>query len=204
MGGAEPCLHMIAGAGIMRTFAIAAVLAGVCVVPLTMADRASAGVTISINKASQTMSVLVDGVEEYSWKVSTGTGGGPRAGTYKPQRLEKKWFSRKYGMSPMPSSIFFHEGFAIHGTAYVSRLGHRASHGCVRLHPQNAATLFDLVKGQGMDATTIVISNTEHVEAKPIPLPTIEMPAPAPVRETTAKSSAGEAVTAATQPVKAE
>jgi hypothetical protein len=63
----------------------------------------------------------------------------------------------------MPHSIFFHEGYAIHGTIYVSRLGNKASHGCVRLHPTNAATLFDLVRSQGMNATTIVVSNSEYV-----------------------------------------
>ena len=68
----------------------------------------------------------------------------------------------------MPYSIFFHEGYAIHGTVYLSRLGQRASHGCVRLHPNNAATLFALVQARGMAVTTIMISNTEF--ARPINL----------------------------------
>ena len=58
----------------------------------------------------------------------------------------------------MPHSIFFHEGYVIHGTIYVSRLGHRASHGCVRLHPSNAATLFALVRKEGLENTSIVIN----------------------------------------------
>lgn len=33
----------------------------------------------------------------------------------------------------------------IHGTADVEQLGTPVSHGCIRLSPQNAATLFDLV-----------------------------------------------------------
>jgi lipoprotein-anchoring transpeptidase ErfK/SrfK len=60
----------------------------------------------------------------------------------------------------MPHSIFFHHGFAIHGTGYVSRLGRPASHGCVRLHPNNAATLFALVKEHGMRRTTITIADS--------------------------------------------
>jgi lipoprotein-anchoring transpeptidase ErfK/SrfK len=40
----------------------------------------------------------------------------------------------------------------------ISRLGHPASHGCVRLHPSNAAMLFALVKEQGPANTRIVIS----------------------------------------------
>jgi hypothetical protein len=66
----------------------------------------------------------------------------------------------------MPHSIFFRGGYAIHGTGAVGNLGHVASHGCVRLAPDNAATLFDLVKAEG---ATIVISGAapghDHVAA---------------------------------------
>ena len=67
------------------------------------------------------------------------------------------WFSRKYYNSPMPHSIFFYGGFAIHGSYEISHLGRPASHGCVRLDPGNAAILFGLVQREGMGATTIVI-----------------------------------------------
>ena len=127
--------------------------------PLT-ADRAQADVYIAINKAAQRMTVVVDGRPRYNWAISSGLGGGPPSGTFKPQRMERMWHSRKYDWSPMPHSIFFYHGFAIHGTNYVSRLGRRASHGCVRLHPANAATLFALVKKRGMRATTIAISDS--------------------------------------------
>ena len=86
--------------------------------------------------------------------------GGPPSGTYRPERLERKWYSRKYDWSPMPHAIFFHHGFAIHGTNYISRLGRRASHGCVRLHPQHAAILFDLVQSRGKSSTRIVVSDS--------------------------------------------
>jgi lipoprotein-anchoring transpeptidase ErfK/SrfK len=109
------------------------------------------------------MTVVVDGRPRYQWAVSTGTRGGPPSGTFRPQRLERMWHSRTYDWSPMPHSIFFHHGFAIHGTNYVSRLGRRASHGCVRLHPANAATLFGLVKSRGMRSTTIVISDSPRM-----------------------------------------
>jgi len=62
-----------------------------------------------------------------------------------------------YYNSPMPYSIFFHGGYAIHGSYEINRLGGPASHGCVRLHPSNAATLYALVSREGMGATTIVI-----------------------------------------------
>jgi lipoprotein-anchoring transpeptidase ErfK/SrfK len=71
--------------------------------------------------------------------------------------LARRWFSRKYYNSPMPHSIFFHRGFAIHGSYEISRLGGPASHGCIRLHPANAAVLFGIVRHEGMGATTIVV-----------------------------------------------
>jgi hypothetical protein len=133
---------------------------------ISLADYAEADVILNINKSKQRLAVVVDGTERHVWAISTGTEGGPPSGTYRPQRLERQWYSRKYNWSPMPHSIFFHEGYAIHGTIYVSRLGRRASHGCVRLHPKNAAALFDLVRSRGMRSTTIVVSNTDYV-AKP-------------------------------------
>ncbi len=63
----------------------------------------------------------------------------------------------EYYNSPMPHSIFFYGGFAIHGTYEIARLGGPASHGCVRFDPQNAATLFGIVEREGMGRTTIVI-----------------------------------------------
>ncbi len=43
--------------------------------------------------------------------------------------------------------------------------GGPASHGCIRLHPANAATLFALVKSEGIAATTIVVSGSNPVLA---------------------------------------
>ena len=57
----------------------------------------------------------------------------------------------------MPYSIFFDGGYAIHGSYEIKHLGRPASHGCVRLHPENAALLFALVK-EHVDDTTIVIT----------------------------------------------
>jgi len=135
---------------------VAAVFAFVGVAP---ADRAAADVVISINKSSQRMAVIVDGATRHNWSVSTGLGGGPPNGAYRPQRLERIWNSRKYNWAPMPYAIFFHKGYAIHGTPHVWRLGRRASHGCVRLHPANAATLFALVRSHGAGNTRIVVGH---------------------------------------------
>jgi L,D-transpeptidase catalytic domain len=100
----------------------------------------------------------------YRFAVSTGRAGyGTPNGTYHPQRLAASWFSKLYYNSPMPHSIFFHGGYAIHGSYDIHRLGGPASHGCIRLHPANAAALFDLVKDEGKDATTIVVSGSSPV-----------------------------------------
>lgn len=120
---------------------------------------ADANVVVHINRSSQRMSVSVDGATRYVWPVSTGRRGfGTPGGVYRPRMLARSWFSRKYYNSPMPYSIFYHRGFAIHGTMYLRQLGGPASHGCVRLHPSNAATLFGLVRSHGMGNTRIVIS----------------------------------------------
>ena len=118
---------------------------------------AQADLEVRVDKASQRMFVSVDGEIRHSWIVSTGLGGGPHDGTYRPQRLERKWHSRKYNMAPMPYSIFFDGNYAIHGTTHVRQLGRRASKGCVRLHPDNAAVLFALVRKHGADKTRIII-----------------------------------------------
>jgi lipoprotein-anchoring transpeptidase ErfK/SrfK len=73
--------------------------------------------------------------------------------------MHKMWHSRKYDMSPMPYSVFYHGGYAIHGTSYVKKLGRPASHGCVRLATANAAKFYSLVKQIGPGNTRIVVTN---------------------------------------------
>ena len=134
--------------------AVAAIIVGLALTP------ARAGVVVQIDKSSQRMSVSVDGMMRYSWPVSTGRSGyGTPSGVFRPQRMARRWFSRRYYNSPMPHSIFFHRGYAIHGTTELSRLGGPASHGCIRLHPSHAAALFALVERRGPRNTRIEISN---------------------------------------------
>jgi hypothetical protein len=116
-------------------------------------------VHITINKVSQKMTVRVDGETEYVWPVSTGARGyDTPSGKYRPFRMEKDHFSKEWDDAPMPNSIFFTpRGHAIHGSFYVKSLGRRASHGCVRLAPENAAILYSLVQKAGMQNTTVVL-----------------------------------------------
>ncbi len=134
---------------------------------LGFASAVSANVLINVDKSTQEMTVSVDGSPRYHFAVSTGRPGyGTPSGTFHPQRMEVSWFSKEYYNSPMPHSIFFHGGFAIHGSYEINRLGGPASHGCIRLHPDNAATLYSLVQREGMGATTIVVSGEASAVAR--------------------------------------
>jgi L,D-transpeptidase catalytic domain len=137
-------------------FALLAVLVGlVALCPAANATK----VLITINKVSQKMTVQVDGSTEYVWLVSTGAGGyDTPSGSFRPFRMEKEHFSKEWDDAPMPYSMFFTgDGHAIHGSYHVKSLGRRASHGCVRLAPENAAKLFALVTKAGMKNTKIVL-----------------------------------------------
>ena len=120
---------------------------------------ARADLVVHISKGSQRMTVVRDGQPIHTWAVSTGRSGyGTPSGVFHPQRMARSWFSKAYYNSPMPYSIFFYGGYAIHGTYAINQLGGPASHGCVRLYPGNAATLFSLVAREGPGRTTIVIN----------------------------------------------
>jgi hypothetical protein len=107
-------------------------------------------VTIDIDIPAQRMQVKSTLGDTYVWPVSTARKGFVTPpGSYTPYSLQKMHYSRKYQMAPMPHSIFFHEGYAIHGTTSLAQLGRPASHGCVRLSPANAAKLFTLVQREG-------------------------------------------------------
>ena len=139
----------------MRMLAIAAFVAAMAT------TGASAGVVVArIDISNQTMTVSDDDSVLYSWAVSTARKGyrTPR-GSFRPIRMHKMWYSRKYDNAPMPYSIFFYGGYAIHGTDAVATLGQPASHGCIRLHPSNARILYNLVKAHGPANTRIILEN---------------------------------------------
>ena len=117
-------------------------------------------VHVVVDVSSQSMSVRVNGWSYGNWRVSTGREGyyTPR-GSYSVKRLARMHYSRKYDNAPMPHSVFFHGGYAIHATNATRALGRPASHGCVRLSPSNAARLFSLVQKYGPRATRITVVN---------------------------------------------
>jgi lipoprotein-anchoring transpeptidase ErfK/SrfK len=121
-------------------------------------DAFAAKVEVLIDLSEQRMMVEVGGENRYSWLVSTARRGyRTPIGLFHPVRLERMWFSTRYDLSPMPYSIFFRGGYAIHGTNEIGKLGRPVSHGCVRLHPANARRLFELVRLYGKGAAEITI-----------------------------------------------
>jgi lipoprotein-anchoring transpeptidase ErfK/SrfK len=126
---------------------------------LLASGSASAEIVVTVDKAKQRMFVVVDGEHRYTWPVSTGLGNTP-SGSYRPQILSRYHRSRLFNDAPMPYAIFYSGHYAIHGTVAVAQLGRRASKGCVRLHPSNAAVLFALVQKHGPASTRILIEDS--------------------------------------------
>jgi lipoprotein-anchoring transpeptidase ErfK/SrfK len=139
----------------MRRLRLLAVLLGATLAVPTIAQ---AQIVAKINLSSQRMQVYVDGAARYTWPVSTARPGyRTPTGTFKPTALMRYHRSTIYSGSPMPYSIFFLRGYAIHGSYEIKHLGRPASHGCIRLHPANAAALYSLVKQHGAGNTVIQI-----------------------------------------------
>lgn len=114
------------------------------------AAGAQARVQIDVDLSSQTMHVAADNGQSYDWRISSARAGHiTPPGVYPIERLEAMHRSKKYHNSPMPHSMFFYGGYAIHGSYETAALGRPASHGCIRLAPANASKLFSLVQAEG-------------------------------------------------------
>ena len=125
---------------------------------MIMTTPAMAQTDITISKSRQRM-IVHSSEGSYSWPVSTARRGYyTPTGSFRPYSLQPMHYSRKYDNAPMPHSIFFSGGYAIHATPHTGNLGRPASHGCVRLSPGNAATLYGIVSRDRSD-TTIRITN---------------------------------------------
>ncbi|MEQ1647353.1 MAG: L,D-transpeptidase [Hyphomicrobiaceae bacterium] len=123
---------------------------------LGLTFNANAAILAKIDLNDQEMQVFVDGKLRHTWSIASGRRGYETpTGSYRPQRLEREWYSRQYDDAPMPYSVFFSGGYAIHGG--YGRMGRPASHGCVRLNTTNAARFYALVAEHGPRHTRIVI-----------------------------------------------
>jgi lipoprotein-anchoring transpeptidase ErfK/SrfK len=114
-----------------------------------------------INLATQRLELTSDGQRQASWPISSGRSEFPTPrGVFRPQWTSKMWFSKKYDDAPMPHSVFFTGGVAVHGTQSTGLLGQPASHGCVRLAPGNARQFYELVHKHGLARTRIEVFGT--------------------------------------------
>jgi hypothetical protein len=156
----------------MRAFL--STLSGAAAICVVLAGVAEAKVAITVDKDAQQMTVAVDGVERYSWPVSTGNPSHETPnGKFQTFRMEENHFSKEFDDAPMPHAIFFTKsGHAIHGTDSVNRLGTPASHGCVRLSRANAQTLWDIVKADGVLNTSVTLTGSSQIALARHPRPT--------------------------------
>ncbi len=122
------------------------------------ATTSRADVVARVDLSSQTMHVTVNGRTYARWKISSGRKGyRTPTGTWRAKWTKRMHYSSKYDWSPMPYSVFYNRGYAVHGTNYVRRLGRPASHGCIRLHTANARKFYNLVKRHGRKNTLIKV-----------------------------------------------
>ena len=141
---------------------------GACVRPCGGRRARRAQVRVDVDLGAQVMRVSAGAGESYEWPISSGSFGRatPR-GEFRPYALYPMVYSWKYGNEPMPHSIFFHGQYAIHGTLETDLLGRPASHGCIRLSPRAAATLYELVSREG--AVIRIGGGPEFVAEPPSP-----------------------------------
>ena len=116
---------------------------------------------VGIDLGSQRLTVTEHGKIKYTWPISSGREGyRTPTGTFRPSWMAQMWYSKQYDDAPMPHSVFFNGGIAVHATQSTGMLGRPASHGCIRLSPSNAATFYKLVSTHGKAMTRIKVHGT--------------------------------------------
>ena len=135
--------------------------------PEAACKRETCAVYVRVDRSEQLAYVYVNGVLENTWPVSTGLPKyeTPNFDTRPNGRIYDKYSSTKYpggdykGLGNMPYAIFISGGFAIHGTVESNfpKLGRKASHGCIRLHSENAFVLNRLVRAFGIAQTWFTV-----------------------------------------------
>nr|WP_316656921.1 L,D-transpeptidase [uncultured Gellertiella sp.] len=124
-----------------------------------VAPAAASSLVARISISDQKMIVYENGSEKYIWPVSTARPGySTPSGSYSAKWASRFHRSKKYDNAPMPFAIFFNGGYAVHATYDIKHLGKPASHGCVRLHPDNAATFYSMALAEGLGNTRIIIN----------------------------------------------
>ena len=150
----------MAGGPVMRLGRAAVLAAAVFAVCLLAPVAARAEIVVTVDKAKQRMFVVVErraplhvaGVDrprQHAERLAIG------------RNCCRAIIARRCSTTHRCRYAIFYSGhYAIHGTTAVAQLGIRASKGCVRLHPSNAAVLFALVQQHGPANTRILIQDS--------------------------------------------
>lgn len=131
--------------------------------------RKDCPIWIQIVKSKQKLFLYRDGNHTDTWLVSTGVAGRgtPNMDLNPNGRIYDRYSSTKYpggdyeGLGNMPYAVFLKGGFAIHGTPKSNwkKLGQTASHGCIRIHPDNAYTFNRIVRNYGIGNVWVTIQD---------------------------------------------
>jgi lipoprotein-anchoring transpeptidase ErfK/SrfK len=106
---------------------------------------------IAVDTGSQTLTAWEGGKILYQTKVSTGLPLSPTVkGSFKvykkvplgPMRGYSPYVGR-YNYANVPNSLYFYQGYAVHGAYWHNSFGTRRSNGCVNLPLPMAQTIYD-------------------------------------------------------------
>lgn len=131
--------------------------------------RIECSIYAQIVKSTQRLYLYRDGQLIDTWLVSTGSAGHetPNLDMNPNGRIYDKYSSKKFpggdynGLGNMPYAVFIYNGFAIHGTPQSNwkYLGKKASHGCIRIHPDNAQYFNRLVREYGVRQVWVTVQD---------------------------------------------
>ncbi|MGZ3775687.1 MAG: L,D-transpeptidase [Pseudobdellovibrionaceae bacterium] len=131
--------------------------------------RDSCKIWLQAVKSTQMAYLFIDGQLVDSWKISSGAPGHdtPDFDKHPEGRIYDAYSSTKFpggdykALGNMPYAVFIEGGFAVHGTPAGNwrKLGKKASHGCIRMHPENAKRFNRLVRKFGIYQTWITVQN---------------------------------------------
>lgn len=123
---------------------------------------------VLVKKSEQKLYLYIKGALEVEWLVSTGAPksetplweGHPNGRIYDAYSSKANPGGDYQGLGNMPYAVFLKGGYAIHGTleSNFSKLGSKASHGCVRVHPDHAKIFNRLVRQYGVAAVWVAIT----------------------------------------------
>jgi lipoprotein-anchoring transpeptidase ErfK/SrfK len=101
-------------------------------------QRCLTGRVICISKSTRMLTWVIEGVPQYQFDVRFGSEALPtREGTFLVFSKQKDVISNLY-FTPMPYSLFFSGGQAVHYSSNFARLGYNgSSHGCVNVRDWN-------------------------------------------------------------------